>query len=329
MYEDILFLENIRKKEKREKMDFTKFRCPVCNKDFNENDDVVVCPECGTPHHRECYKATGKCFNEALHGSNKNLREECRNSEAHATENIPQSKDERKDDNSENPFKFNVKGIPDFIRISTAQDTLIEGKHATLFEAAVGKNQKYYIPKFAFMSSFKKGMSFNFIAFFAPLAWSFYRKMYKISALIFAAYALLFGLVFYNFYTDTDFVNAVNECAAEMQKNPELYEDFQMLINGESAAEMTAAQKNLVNAMNDVSYPLYLSFLTYIVPYIPKICMGLFGNKLYLKKLTKNIDDAEKKGIEGDKLKSYLFKKYGTTPVFFAVIIGFLELLFM
>ena len=41
--------------------------CDVCNEKFNPQSDVVVCPECGTPHHRECYKQLGHCVNEAKH----------------------------------------------------------------------------------------------------------------------------------------------------------------------------------------------------------------------------------------------------------------------
>lgn len=26
-------------------MDFYKYKCPVCNKQFKEGDDIVVCPE--------------------------------------------------------------------------------------------------------------------------------------------------------------------------------------------------------------------------------------------------------------------------------------------
>lgn len=36
-------------------------QCPVCNKAFCDADDVVVCPKCGLPHHRECWKAIGVC----------------------------------------------------------------------------------------------------------------------------------------------------------------------------------------------------------------------------------------------------------------------------
>lgn len=43
--------------------------CPVCHKTFTDTDDVVVCPECGTPHHRVCYQKNGQCINTPKHGS--------------------------------------------------------------------------------------------------------------------------------------------------------------------------------------------------------------------------------------------------------------------
>ena len=42
-------------------MEFTEYKCPVCDKQFKKGDDVVVCPECGAPHHRECYEKEGHC----------------------------------------------------------------------------------------------------------------------------------------------------------------------------------------------------------------------------------------------------------------------------
>ena len=40
---------------------FTDKLCPVCRVRFTDNSDIVVCPECGTPHHRACYAKTGSC----------------------------------------------------------------------------------------------------------------------------------------------------------------------------------------------------------------------------------------------------------------------------
>lgn len=46
-------------------------RCPVCNKKFTEADDIVVCPVCGAPHHRDCYNQAGQCAFAADHLSGK------------------------------------------------------------------------------------------------------------------------------------------------------------------------------------------------------------------------------------------------------------------
>ena len=47
--------------------DYTGYECKSCGKKFTENDDIVVCPECGTPYHRDCYKKEGRCINDDLH----------------------------------------------------------------------------------------------------------------------------------------------------------------------------------------------------------------------------------------------------------------------
>lgn len=47
--------------------DYNGKECLVCGKKFAENDDIVVCPECGTPYHRECYLEKGECINYELH----------------------------------------------------------------------------------------------------------------------------------------------------------------------------------------------------------------------------------------------------------------------
>ncbi len=44
-------------------------RCMVCSEKFTFEDDVVICPECGTPYHRACYEKSGSCVNTALHKS--------------------------------------------------------------------------------------------------------------------------------------------------------------------------------------------------------------------------------------------------------------------
>ncbi len=46
---------------------FANKKCPICHAPFTEKADIVVCPECGTPHHRQCYLAKGHCGVEEYH----------------------------------------------------------------------------------------------------------------------------------------------------------------------------------------------------------------------------------------------------------------------
>ncbi len=48
-------------------MKYTGISCAACGKPFTAEDDVVVCPECGTPYHRACYKERGGCVYEQRH----------------------------------------------------------------------------------------------------------------------------------------------------------------------------------------------------------------------------------------------------------------------
>lgn len=50
-------------------MNYNEQTCPVCKKVFEDGDDIVVCPECATPHHRACWAENGRCANHELHGT--------------------------------------------------------------------------------------------------------------------------------------------------------------------------------------------------------------------------------------------------------------------
>lgn len=49
-------------------MRYTNEKCDGCGKIFTDDEDIVVCPECATPQHRECYKNHGGCVNSHKHG---------------------------------------------------------------------------------------------------------------------------------------------------------------------------------------------------------------------------------------------------------------------
>lgn len=50
-------------------MKYNGLPCPVCGRIMTDDDDIVVCPECATPQHRECWMKTGHCINEDKHSS--------------------------------------------------------------------------------------------------------------------------------------------------------------------------------------------------------------------------------------------------------------------
>ena len=48
-------------------MRYSDYKCDGCGKVFLDDDNIVVCPECATPQHRECYNEKGGCVNGHLH----------------------------------------------------------------------------------------------------------------------------------------------------------------------------------------------------------------------------------------------------------------------
>ena len=48
-------------------MNYNGIDCPSCGRKFEQGDDIVVCPICGTPQHRSCWNENGRCINNEKH----------------------------------------------------------------------------------------------------------------------------------------------------------------------------------------------------------------------------------------------------------------------
>lgn len=48
---------------------YTGNHCPVCEQVFTDDDDIVVCPDCGTPYHRACWQKVGACMHQSEHAA--------------------------------------------------------------------------------------------------------------------------------------------------------------------------------------------------------------------------------------------------------------------
>ena len=298
-------------------MNYTNYKCPVCNNQFVEDDDIVVCPECGTPHHRECYIQNGKCANADKHGTNEPIEVEFVDIE----ENEETVSDRETAENiKENPQQA-VQEIIEEMKGGKG-DYMLNGKHVSFYEAAIGKNQKFYIPHFMVMDKTKKSISWNIAGFFVPFAWCLYRKLYNFAAIILALYVLMIGTIGYSISTNEEIMNAVAECAEE---DPNFYENILLYNTKSSDVSLTEKQMKLNELSNEYTPPVPVQVMTYLITYGIRILMGIYATNLYYKKLTKSIDKVDKLELSPDMKRSVLFRKCGTLPFIIVAIIGFFE----
>lgn len=162
--------------------------CPVCQKRFCQGDDVVFCPECGTPHHRGCYQQLNHCANAALHGTGFNFFEE---EAADHTENIveeakamlntpPQNTGSDTETADGQPSGgFLPFGTP-LLKAAYENDTdTIGGETVADVAATVRTNTPRFITIFKKQEKSGKKASWNWGAFFFGAYYFFYRKMFK------------------------------------------------------------------------------------------------------------------------------------------------------
>lgn len=102
-------------------IDFKGKICPICNKEFVDGDDIVVCPECGTPYHRDCYNIENKCIYENRHNLNK-------------SEKLTETLDNN--ENSENNEQFNSNHFEDPNKGSSSEKICPRCKHQNPADAS-------------------------------------------------------------------------------------------------------------------------------------------------------------------------------------------------
>ena len=88
-------------------MRYSDYKCDGCGRVFQNDDDIVVCPECATPQHRECYKEKGGCVNAHLHAEGFQWQGEKQLSEK------PVQVAEEKKETAPDVFNLNSTGLTD------------------------------------------------------------------------------------------------------------------------------------------------------------------------------------------------------------------------
>ncbi len=305
-------------------MDYTNEICPVCDKAFTENDDIVVCPICGTPHHRQCYIDNKNCKNETLHKegfewqsaapSVPDKSEEkpaaqkieddghkivfCPNcgKENPAEEPVCTSCGARLYNNGEKGFFSQPVNLPDMTNtqfgnpvVQISPDDTIGGNKVSDTAEYIQMNANKYIPKMYKMEKTNSKVSFNWASFLFTPYWFFFRKMYV------TGFVLMLVLLFSSAVTTTDRVIAVSE-------------KYEAVV--ESYYEGNAS----IDDVNEVSREVLSSPEIIIVSVIEigvHLFGGFFGNYFYKKKTEKDIREIQSQATSPEEYRLLLFKKGG------------------
>lgn len=167
----------------------TQKSCAFCHAYLFEEDDVVYCPVCGAPHHRECYNAIGHCALEDDHGTENQYDILKAKEKTEAPKHEPVNENFTQNNNSANadytPGDEFFANLPpmDFLGGVPADTVIEDGVTAKEARNFVISNTPRYIPKFVKLSKTNKA-SWNFMAFFFPAEWLLSRKMYKKGILV-------------------------------------------------------------------------------------------------------------------------------------------------
>ena len=296
--------------------------CVFCHSYLFDDDNIVYCPVCGAPHHRDCYTKTGHCALENLHGTPDEYdREKVLEALAETrAEPAAEPTFSITDDHAGScercgfPYDSSLSACPkcglprqtfgggfgefDFLGGIVPDLDLGEGVTAEEAKRFIVTNTPRYIVKFATMNARNK-LSWNWFAFLFPCGWFMTRKMYKyggvIGGLWLAASLLLMPL------------NLALAALPSSQK--EL-----------SYAEMASA---LMESLSAVSPSLLiLAGLSLLFLLGLRLFGGLYGDYFYKNHVISSVSSIKR---ESEDIESDFRKKGGTNILLFSLSFFVLE----
>lgn len=282
--------------------------CDGCGQPLRPEDDVVVCPDCGTPQHRACYELNNKCVNEHLHESGfewKNPNPPVEQPKAEPVQEI-----EDNDLDSQIPI-----GIPTpaldvnpafYINAGLDPNAEFDGvavKDAVSYTQVSAKN---YVKKFLRSDGKKLTLSWNWGAFFFAPAWFFYRKLYKVG---FVFLSLMIALDFFFF----PMVQKINNSYEPVQT---AYNEYSAAVSDYSkneSQETKAVLEQKQSALEELTRELFpatlaVSLGTFL---IPNTIAALLANGLYKRKMLEDIKFAYRSTKDQKVLKYALLRRGG------------------
>ena len=278
-------------------------KCAVCQAYLFEDEEIVWCPTCGAPQHKECYKQFGKCGYTDIHGTKeleeilKAEKQEEKKEEPKVEVNLVEcpachTKYERDLENCPECSAENLSGkMPtffafDFLGGVKPNQDIGEGVTAEKAKRFVMTSTHKIIPKFlAFKNGAKK--FFSWWAFLFPAANFAARKMYGAAVLSGIVETAGLLLLF-------PFNLAMNEL--ELTTGTKLYEYLEK------------------NATKEFFYLTALAFVGVSVLVLYRLFSGFAFDKIYYKHTIAKI-----KKIEAEYEKEDIptaFRKYGGYNIF-------------
>lgn len=285
-------------------MEYIGKKCPVCSQKFNDNDDIVVCPKCGAPYHRNCYEKEGKCIFFDLHRNGESWQSEeedtknetktgkkCKfcghmnDMNAVACEQCGRGfieysyQDMYGDDENQSP---DFGGFPGFPGMSFQIDLMAGVKPDEDFDGVTGEEISKFVKTntIYYMDIFKrikdKGKSrFNFSALLFGGAWMLYRKQYSYGTIFTLIMAVL--TIAANFVSVFFAAQIVNEVAGNLLAiYPNGY-TIDMFLNELS--------KQPINQFLIAITPYVLMFIDFVI----RLILGFCSNRIYYKYVIKQI----------------------------------------
>lgn len=272
--------------------------CPICKAKLFTGE-VAFCPECGAPHHKECYLGLGHCFYADKHGTpqqwqppkieppkatnsqqNEYTQQSAQQNDANGgynTDNKYNSNNAKYQQNQsgENPF-FKANGID--------KNELIDGESAENIAKFVGYNALRYINVFRKMANLKKKVSWNWLGFLLPEYWLISRKCYT-PAILISFYSILTSIVSTMAMANTSVQYFIQSGVIE------------------------SSIKNIILILG------VLSFISILL----RVFIGLFGDYIYKKKVYSSIKELKQNSTTSD----IDFMKVGGVNLFLPILLYF------
>ena len=289
-------------------LDYTQLACPVCHKSFGAQDDVVVCPQCGAPYHRDCWQKTGSCAYADGHGTPAQWRPPVSRADEDALicgncgapnkedaafcvkcghdlhEPLPPSPSEMQPPVDEDVFYAHFSPY-----VGIAPDSTMDGEPVVDVATYVGPNSGYYLSRFYFMRMQKNHSSWNWMAALFPVEWLLYRKITPLAQI---AMVIALVLLFPSLCIIGSFLHA-------LEADPSLLQSL--------------VQEGGIPAVGVPVWLVVAANLSSLLSFMLRIAMGLMANSFYDRHVFRQIRRIRAGCSDPLRYRYTLSKKGGTS----------------